>query len=561
MLDLEHHLRQLCRSRAGQPLCKGVGFRRFSPSPVDARIFFASPRRLDDEDGRAALVRLEEDPWVERLQRKGAGVTLRLGEEYVRGLTEALLAGDAGAADLESLRGRTFVVNFLNPNATKPLHIGHLRNVAIGEALAAGLEASGARVVRQCYVCDIGRNVCEAMAGRESFHAGETPAELGLPSDQFVGRCYAEYVGAMAAGAGLDASELDPVAGEAVLTRDRADELIGAWMAGDPGTLERWRELRTWALDGQARTLARLGVAMDRRHYESTTLERVRSFVDTGLDAGLFRREPEGTVVYDTGRSEYPCVQLVRGDGFPTEHARVIALFLGEQDTAPDIDRWIVVCGDEWDAAGDVELEIAARVGPCPLRPLVDVLTHGMVTLSGSKMKSRDGKALLIDDFLDALLSEPRIRGLLEDTGHPVPPEDVVEIAVKGYFLCRRPSKMLEFRWESFTDEVHNPAWVLARAWCRSADARRRGGALPVDEESVRIAAMQVHQLRQILVGSADGFVGTELAKFAIGLAKWSLDQPAEPRLQGVVHAVLACSLRSLGLSAARSYSPKTSST
>lgn len=543
-LELEELLREL----AGDDRLRGVAFRRLAPSPVDARLFFA-PRALDGAAGEALAERFAAAPAVADVRRRGSDLTVRLAQPAVDRLVETLASSASPPLARPRGDGRC-VVNYLNPNATKPLHAGHLRNAALGEAYAAGLEAAGRAVARQCYVCDIGRNVSEALAGwLELFGGGEPPA--GRRPDVFVGECYAAYASVAARRAGRSLDELDPVAAEAVLANDSADRLLGAWLAGDAATLGAWERLRGWALDGQARTLERLGARMDRRLYESAAVEPALAFARAGLSRGLFEREPDGGIVYRTGRSEYPCVQLVRADGFPTEHARVIALFAGEQAEAHGVARWIVVCGDEWTAAGDVELEIAERIGPCPLRARVEVFTHGMVTLSGSKMKSRDGRAVLADDLLDGLEREPALLALRDEEGADVAPAALAELAVKGFFLSRKPGKAIELDATELLDPASNPGLVLARAWCRATAPPRDVGA---DPEAVRTAALQACQLRQLVAGAGDAYAGTEIAKLAAGVARWYLERPdaRDARLSAVVRGVLRLALGALGLTCAR---------
>lgn len=543
-IELEEHLLRWCRD----PL-PGLGIRRLASSPVDVRLFFPSTGTLEGAAGQELLARLEGDPAVESARRKGNSVSLRMTEDYIESLGAYVERG----LDLEAhlpgdLSGRSYVVNFLNPNATKPLHIGHLRNVSIGMALAAFLESCGAHVVRQCYVCDIGRSVAEAMAGYERFHSGADPEASGERPDQFVGRCYAEYVSTLAGPGDDDTTAAgDPADAEGFLRGDRADELIRGWAAGDPAVRALWERIRGWALDGQARTLARLGGRWDRVHHESDSLETVQSFVQRGLAEGLFARGAGGAIVYETGRSEYALLKLLREDGFPTEHARVIGLFLGEQASTIEADAWIVVCGDEWGKAGELELEVAGRLAGRELVEKVEVLAHGMVTVAGSKMKSRDGQAILIDDFLDGLAGSSEVQGILDESGRTVSAETLVDLLVKGYFLSRKPSKGLEFRWEPFTDERSNPAWTVARAWCR---AQHPGGGA-FDTERYRTAAMQVFQYRQLLARSPDGFQGTTLMKFASGLAAWYLSAPSDERLDRVVRSLLCACLRTLGISTA----------
>src|SRR6185295_14773134 len=90
--------------------------------------------------------------------------------------------------------------------------------------------ACGARVLRQSLVGDIGRNVCEAMAGYLESHAGEDPRDNGMKSDHFVGCCYTDFVQRHDT---TDDDGIDPVRRELRLHRDGADDLMTRWLAGD----------------------------------------------------------------------------------------------------------------------------------------------------------------------------------------------------------------------------------------------------------------------------------------------------------------------------------------
>lgn len=533
--DLDGHLARLVTEATGErPL--GVGLRRLAPSAVDARVFLRQAPAAAERETLLAL--LAADPAIASAQVRGREVRLRLSEAHVAELA-AELEVPARLPDAGPLAGRSFVVNFLNPNATKPLHVGHLRNVTLGHALAATLEAAGARVERQCYVCDIGRNVCEALAGWELLHGRRTPQESGLAPDVFVGRCYSDYAATAAAG-----GEHDPIGAEARTGADPADERIRAWLAGDEAVLSAWRELRDWALSGQARTLARLGVAFDRVRHESDGVATARRLAQRGLELGVLRREVDGAIVFPTGRADYASLPLIRGDGFPTEHARVIALFVDEQAERESCERWIVVCGDEWGAAGAAELDVASKLAPCPLAERVQVVAHGMVTLEGSKMKSRDGRALLADELLDALEAEPSVRALAEQSAGAVEPAEVAQLLARGFFLSRRPAKSIELEWQAFLDPLANPAWALARAWSRPLP----DAPTATDPELPRAAILQLHQLRQLLAGAADDFRPTEITKLANAIAAWSLDQPPSRDLHRAVRAILSRALFALGL-------------
>src|SRR6187200_366377 len=81
----------------------------------------------EDADAIAALERIEAEPWVESVDRDGRQV-------------RAVLSSDGDSAHTDLAAGRRFALNFWDANSTKALHIGHLRNLALGNALSSALE-------------------------------------------------------------------------------------------------------------------------------------------------------------------------------------------------------------------------------------------------------------------------------------------------------------------------------------------------------------------------------------------------------------------------------------
>ncbi|MFL6287025.1 MAG: arginine--tRNA ligase, partial [Actinomycetes bacterium] len=106
----------------------------------------------------------------------------------------------------DSLQGLNVNLEFISANPTGPLHLGHTRWAAVGDALARVLEASGAKVIREFYINDrgvqmdrFGESVKEAAHGRpapkDGYHAGyitdlaaaiiaDRPELLELPDEE-----------------------------------------------------------------------------------------------------------------------------------------------------------------------------------------------------------------------------------------------------------------------------------------------------------------------------------------------------------------------------------------
>ncbi|MEK6844634.1 MAG: arginine--tRNA ligase, partial [Nanoarchaeota archaeon] len=81
-------------------------------------------------------------------------------------------------------------VEFPSPNTNKPLHLGHLRNMAIGESVSRILEFSGGKVFRNSLNNDRGIHICKSMTAYEKYGGNKTPESEKKKSDHFVGDYY-----------------------------------------------------------------------------------------------------------------------------------------------------------------------------------------------------------------------------------------------------------------------------------------------------------------------------------------------------------------------------------
>ena len=79
------------------------------------------------------------------------------------------------------LAGRKVMIEFSSPNTNKPLHLGHVRNDALGESVSRILKAAGADVYKVDLINNRGVHICKSMLAYKMFHEakGETPETLG----------------------------------------------------------------------------------------------------------------------------------------------------------------------------------------------------------------------------------------------------------------------------------------------------------------------------------------------------------------------------------------------
>jgi arginyl-tRNA synthetase len=506
----------------------------------------------EDSGSLAALEEIEARPWVEAVERGDRQTWLRLDDAWVAHRGAELEQGAeavAGCGDVAA--GKQFALNFWDANSTKALHIGHLRNLALGNALGNALVEAGGEVERRSIICDIGRSMGEAMAGvvRSGKYPQGSAEGNGVKTDHFVGYCYADYV-KNGASLGLAADHpADSLTREVDVLDDSADELLQRVLNGDQAALELWSQTRAWVISGQRKTLSRLGIHFDRVFFESDFLPEVGELAELGLQEGTLEKRVDGTVIYMTGREELEEMPLVRSDGVPTQHMRALAYWLA--DTGLDGTTSLQVCGQEWFAHVTCRRQLMAELVHTEsgngFHPYHDIF-HGMVAREREKIASSKKDALLIDHLVewidDRLEADPERSAVRR--GHPSPDRVASQIAL-GYFLLHTATKRVDFEPEKLIADDKALGWDLARA--RSRDGN---GAAPQAEPELdpdyRFAVVQAETYGRLLGRVAGNFQVAPLARYASHLARWQLEEERAPHVRRIVNSTLDRAAIGLGL-------------
>jgi len=505
---------------------------------------------LKPEAAPAALAALQADPAIASVEQQGQRFLMRYADERIAAAGAGLEAGRFTGMETDDLRaGTRAIVDFCDPNATKALHVGHLRNIALGQAVSMALRAAGAHVERQSHIGDAGRSMGEAMAGYQRYAAPQTPEQAGVKGDQFVGELYARY--AREEGPPAEVHDHDaPVARDLDERNDLAQQLLTGVEQEDPQALDLWRTVRDWAVAGQLETLERLGVHFERIIYDSQRTQTSKQVAQLGIERGVFIREPRGTIAYLTGDDSYPVMPLTRADGFPTHHLRVVAMWR-DMMLAERGSELIHLSGDEWKAHVIHAEELLTRLEP-DLRVLPSQhIVHGMVSSEvDGELSSSKGTAQLVDQLLDELAARPELQALAREGEPLLGADDLVAIALLGYCLDKPVHKGLVMpSVEHFLDPDHNVGWRIAQAWAKAWEPGNDGAPDPApDDAAYRHIVLQAQLHRRNLAVALEDLDLLKYVRYVGHLSGWYLDGAHDARVGRVMRAILVCGLGTLGL-------------
>ncbi len=341
-----------------------------------SKVVGANPREFAAEIAAG----LESVDGIASVEVAGPGfINIRLDAAAAGALAKTIVDQGAAFGTNDSQRGNTINLEFVSANPTGPLHIGHTRWAALGDAIARVLLASGATLVREFYINDAG-------AQMERFGRSVVAALHGEPTpDDGYGGAYIASLAERVAAERADIRELDRAEQISVAT-----ELAYGFQLGEiQASLERfnvhfdvWFSERTLHahVDGQP---SLVDEAVDRLREQGHVFDDegavwVRT-TDFGDDKDRVIRRSNGEYTYFAADAAY---YLNKGDrGFAHK------IYLLGADHHGYVHRLKALAG----AAGDdPEKDIEVLIGQ-------------LVSINGAKLSKRAGNIIELDDLQEWL--------------------------------------------------------------------------------------------------------------------------------------------------------------
>lgn len=305
------------------------------------------------------------------------------------------------------------MIEYSSPNTNKPLHLGHVRNNLLGNALANIVAANGNRVVKTNIVNDRGIHICKSMLAWKKYGNGETPETSGKKGDHLVGDYYVSFdkhykaevkeLMAKFTAQGMSDDEAKAKAEAESPLMQEAREMLVKWEAGDPEVRGLWEMMNNWVYAGFDETYKKMGVGFDKIYYESNTYLEGKEKVMEGLEKGFFYKKEDGSVWADLTAEGLDHKLLLRGDGtsvYMTQDIGTAKLRFADYP----INKMIYVVGNEQNYHFQVLSILLDKLGFEWGKSLVH-FSYGMVELPEGKMKSREGTVVDADDLMEEMIA------------------------------------------------------------------------------------------------------------------------------------------------------------
>ena len=304
------------------------------------------------------------------------------------------------------------MIEYSSPNTNKPLHLGHVRNNLLGNALANIMAANGNKVVKTNIVNDRGIHICKSMLAWLKYGKGETPESTGKKGDHLVGDYYVTFdkhyktevkdLTAKFMTEGMKEEEAKAKAEAESPLMLEAREMLRKWEANDKEVRRLWKMMNDWVYAGFDETYKMMGVSFDKIYYESETYLEGKEKVMEGLEKGFFYKKEDGSVWADLTAEGLDHKLLLRSDGTSVYMTQDIGTAKLRFQDYP-INRMIYVVGNEQNYHFQVLSILLDKLGFEWGKDLVH-FSYGMVELPEGKMKSREGTVVDADDLMETMI-------------------------------------------------------------------------------------------------------------------------------------------------------------
>ena len=136
----------------------------------------------------ALIAALPASDWVEKVDIAGPGfINIHIRHAAKVAVIRTVIAQGAQFGMIPAATGQRVLVEFVSANPTGPLHVGHGRQAALGDAICALLQSQGSQVSREFYYNDAGNQIENLALSVQARARGIAPDTPQFPADGYRG--------------------------------------------------------------------------------------------------------------------------------------------------------------------------------------------------------------------------------------------------------------------------------------------------------------------------------------------------------------------------------------
>ena len=329
-------------------------------------------------------IKIPKDSLIEKVEAKAGYINIFFNYSKIAKFSLKKILKEKNSYGSSNIgKKKKIMIEFAHPNTHKGFHIGHLRNICIGESVSRILEFTGHKVLRTNYQGDIGPHVAKCLWGFINLHKFKAPKEN---RGDWLGQVYSE--------AARKFNEDKKVKQEVMKINKKLYER-------DKEYLKLWKMTRKWSLDDFDKIYEELGTKFDKLYFEAEVEKRAIEISKELLKKGI-AKSSEGAIIIDLSKYDLGIYVLLTKEGNPLYESKDLAL--AEQQFGDfKIDRCIHVVGAEQKFYFQQLFRVFELIGS-PGAGKSDHLVYELVTLKKGKMSSRLGTIILYNQLRNEML-------------------------------------------------------------------------------------------------------------------------------------------------------------
>ncbi len=332
---------------------------------------------------------------------------------YLKNL-ELILNNQTSFADLNLGQNKLKMVEYAHPNTHKSFHIGHLRNIAIGEAIARIIHKYGYQVIRANYQGDVGLHIAKCLHGIISqTNYQKQLSNLNNLSDKvnYLAQAYVRgtklyeeskkakqkthdinyMIYASAQQYQLRTNNIQPSSTDYLqfVKDDQQFSQIN----------KLWQKTRRWSLDYFETIYKRVHTKFDKYYFESQCLAGV-DLAKQALEKGILKKSNKA-VIFDGSKYNLDTRVFINSLGLPTYEGKELQLAHHQLNDFPNLDKIIHVVAPEQTSFFDITFKVEELMNEKKFKNKQHHLKYGYVQLKKGKMSSRTGNIVTGKWLLD----------------------------------------------------------------------------------------------------------------------------------------------------------------
>ena len=251
-----------------------------------------SPKEIAEQIAKS----IKLPPEIKEVKLAGPYVNFFVNEEVLAaGTLEKILKEKKNFGRKKASRDK-IIIEYCQANTHKDFHIGHVRNICLGESIARIFEAEGEKVIRMNYEGDVGPHVSKCLWAYMNQFKGKEPK---VNKGRWLGQVYA--YGAKQV---KENEDLEETMRKMVIQLERGDKKLN----------ELWKKTRKWSLDYFESIYRQLGIKFDVYAFESQMEKRGIEIANQLHKTGFCHRD-DGALLVDLNEYGLNKFIILKRDG------------------------------------------------------------------------------------------------------------------------------------------------------------------------------------------------------------------------------------------------------